>query len=633
MTLAKELLHRIANPTLTYNERARLRCQLSKQLEEAGNYEGAREAMGELWQRVGERPMLDNLDRATTAEVLLRVGGLTGWIGSAKQLEGAQETAKNLISESAIIFETLEESEKVAEARIDLATCYWREGAFDEARVILQEALNQLGNKNDELKARALLNRAIIERSAKRFTDALRFYTEASHLLENSSNHALKGKFHNSFANLLENLGRAERRNDYIDRAFVEYTAASFHFEYAGYTRCYACVENNLGFLFLTVGKFIDAHEHLDHAQVLLTSLKDKVHLAQVDDTRAKVFLAEGHVAESEKLARVAVKTLEEGGEQALLAEALTTQGVGLARLGQYERGKAALQRAVEVAQRAGDSEGAAQAALTIIEELGEHLSNDELSAAYERATELLSGSQNLDLLARLCAAARRVLSLVNSLTVPASWEGFSFKEAVRRYEARLIERALKDAGGVVSRAAQFLGFRHHQSLITLLNRRHKNLLHARTTIVPRKRSIITSRAAEHTLSDRSDKEPRTVVILYVEDNELVRKAVVEILAFEGWVIETCEDGNEALKRIESNVHFDLLLLDNELPGIRGMELVHRARAMPHRHDTPIILLTASDSEDYALRAGADACLRKPEDILALASTVARLIARKSGHR
>ena len=59
------------------------------------------------------------------------------------------------------------------------------------------------------------------------------------------------------------------------------------------------------------------------------------------------------------------------------------------------------------------------------------------------------------------------------------------------RYEAELIERALRDAGGVVSRASKLLGFNHHQTFVALLNNRHKSLLHARRPIVPRKRSII----------------------------------------------------------------------------------------------------------------------------------------------
>ena len=44
--------------------------------------------MGELWSRVGERPVLNELDEETAAEVLLRAGVLTGWIGSVKQIEG-----------------------------------------------------------------------------------------------------------------------------------------------------------------------------------------------------------------------------------------------------------------------------------------------------------------------------------------------------------------------------------------------------------------------------------------------------------------------------------------------------------------------------------------------------------------
>lgn len=81
MNLTARLQNQIADPTLTRNERARLRCQLSKALEQAGDYEGARQAMGELWKRVVEGHVLSGLNQATKAEVLLRVGALTGCIG------------------------------------------------------------------------------------------------------------------------------------------------------------------------------------------------------------------------------------------------------------------------------------------------------------------------------------------------------------------------------------------------------------------------------------------------------------------------------------------------------------------------------------------------------------------------
>src|SRR2546421_7428633 len=151
MNISRQLLPRIADPTLPQNERARLRCQLAKELEDVGNYDATREAMGELWPRTGERPVLDELDEATAAEVLLRVGVLTGWIGSVKQIEGAQETAKNLISESLTRFEALRDTRKIAEAQMELGHCYWREGAYDEARVWLQETLDRLPDNASDI--------------------------------------------------------------------------------------------------------------------------------------------------------------------------------------------------------------------------------------------------------------------------------------------------------------------------------------------------------------------------------------------------------------------------------------------------------------------------------------------------
>jgi CheY-like chemotaxis protein len=631
MTLTKDLLHKIADPTITPDERARRRCELVKQLEMLGNYEAAREAMGEFWRGIGKRPALDGLESRTEAEVLLRVGALTGWLGSSKQSEGAQEKAKGLIYESIRIFEALPDEEKVAEAQTELAGCYWREGAFDEARVMLQEALSRLDNTNSAVKAVALLRSAIVEIAAKRFNDALRIHTEATPLFKKVHNDALKGKFHHSLASVLNYLSETECREEYVDRALIEYTAASYHYEQAGHARYQACVENNLGFLFGTIGKFAEAHEHLDHAQALLTTLKDSVHLAQLDDTRAKVLLAEGRGAEAEKLAGLAVQVLENGGEQSLLTEALTTQGIALARLGRAQNAYEVLQKAVEVAAQAGDGESAGQAAMTIIEECGSHLSESELSEIYVRADELLGQSQNMANIKRLSACARRVLFSTHVTESPRDWTGFSFRDAVRSYESHLIERALRDAEGMVSRAAQLLGFKHHQSLVSILKNRHKHLLHVRTPIVPRKRSIIRALGPCRAQEVRAgEKAARTVVILHVEDSVQLAEAVRDTLEEEGWTVETCADGVDALHQLAGETQYDLLLFDNEVPGVSGIELVRRARGLSHRRQTPIIMFSASDCEANARRAGVDAFLRKPQDIAHLVETIARLLSEKS---
>lgn len=271
MNSTKDLLHRIADKDLTRDQQAQLRCKLSAQLKEGGHYEAAREALGQFWQGVDERPLLHELSQQTAAEVLLRVGALTSDIGSASQIEGAQDAAKDFLSESLSLFESLRLKEKAAEAKTELAFCYWRQGAFDDARIILHEARTQLvDSDNNELKAVAMLRGALVEGSSKRFNDALRLYLEAEPIFEKTGSDVLKGKFHHGFGFVLRNLSEAEERHDYLDRALIEYAAASFYFNKAGLSRFQGCVENNLGFLFATIGNFREAHEHLDRAQAFV---------------------------------------------------------------------------------------------------------------------------------------------------------------------------------------------------------------------------------------------------------------------------------------------------------------------------------------------------------------------------
>src|SRR5690242_19884685 len=130
-------------------------CELAKNFEEAGEFNQAAEILRPFWSGISDRPTTKGLDEESQAELLLRSGTLTGWLGSAKQVWGAQERAKDLITESASLFEKLALAEKVAEARVDLSVCYWREGALDEARVTLQLVLDNFQEPRSEQRLRA----------------------------------------------------------------------------------------------------------------------------------------------------------------------------------------------------------------------------------------------------------------------------------------------------------------------------------------------------------------------------------------------------------------------------------------------------------------------------------------------
>src|SRR5712692_3584176 len=283
-------------------------------------------------------------------------------------------------------------------------------------------------------------------------------------------------------------------------RALIEYEAASYHFEQAGH-RDRARVENNLGYLFYTMRNFDEAHKHLNRARRLFLDFDDIGGAAVVDETRARALLADGRLTEAERFAHAAVKAFDLGGEQSVLAEALTTHGIVLSRMGKIGRAKAALQRAIEVAQTAGDIESAGRTHLSTIEELGQQISVDEVVANYKAALDLLETSQDPETTKRLIACAQKVIGTLNTaddrdveveVSVDVrSWDGFSFKQEVLDYEKAIISRALRDTGGAVTRAARLLGFNHHQSLIALINSRHKGLLGVRSAVRKRRRSII----------------------------------------------------------------------------------------------------------------------------------------------
>lgn len=507
---------------------------------------------------------------------------------------------------------------------MELGSCHWREGAQSETRdpaSASAAAAGRLTRPAAETKVEALLRSAAAEKLSARFHDALRLLIEAVPLFEASSNHALRGRFHSEYAQVLGRIGAAEDRRDYMERALREYASASHHFEQAGRARCQAYVENDLGFLCGTMHRFAEAHDRLDRAQALFTSLKERAHLAQVDDSRARVLLAEGQPAEAEKFARAATQALSKGDQQFLLAEALMTHGVALARLGRHEQALRTLQEAFAVAETTGSAESAGLAALTIVEELGERLTVDELGAIYERALDHLASARDAATKDRLLASARRVLFLASVFPTTQGWENFSLKEALRRYEARIIERALKDADRSVTRASRMLGFRNHTSLIKKLKRWHEGLLHERAPARERKQSLMFIADAEG--------GAHPVTILHVEDNRMVAGAVKETLELEGWVVESLSDGALALAHLRGEKPYDVLVFDHELPGLSGLELVAETRRLAHRQQTPIIMLSAGTAEREARREGVSAFLRKPEEITLLTETVARLLARK----
>lgn len=485
--LLKELLD---DPSLTADERALLRCRTVSDLIQGGQFEAAREAFGDFWRGIGVRPDVSALGEAAAAEVLLQAGTLSGWLGVSEQARGSQESAKDLISESAALFESSGEAAKAAFARSGLALCYWREGAYDEARILLTQAFDEMAGADAERRAIVLLRWVTVEYSSGRLNSALGILKESDRMLNECESHTLRSSFHNLHAMTLRRLGDVEGHSDYYDRAIIEYTAAVYHAEQARHERHAVIIENNLAFLLYKLRRYGDAHEHLDRAGATLSTLDDAGLSAKVDETRAQVMIAEKRYSDAARVIAGAVGVLEQGGETARLADALTVQGVVWARLGNYESSINVMRRAVGVAEEGGACSNAGLAALTLIEEHGTRraISADELQDLYRRADRLLKDSQVAEEIARLRACARVVVRRLTGVQLRE--KNFTLFSAVHEFEAKFIAQALEEAGGSVTRAAKLLGIRH-QTLTSMLDTRHKGLSKKRTPVKKRLRSII----------------------------------------------------------------------------------------------------------------------------------------------
>ena len=447
MSLRTSLLRTLENSSLSVNDRVERCCEVARALENRGEYEEARKVLSDYWPRIGELPKIAGLEPSTAAELLLRAGVLTGIVGGHRQIPDAQETAKDLLTQSHLIFEAHGNKKQIAEARTELALCYWRTDQLNEARDCLTQALSLLEIDN-ELRARALLRLSMVEHAAECDHKAFRILSKYASLFLRLNNDTLRGSYHTNLGDRLVNLAESRSNTEYIDRALIEYAAASYHFERAGHRPYRANVETNLGYLYFKINRFDEAKEHLDLARRIHVAIKDSRRAAHVDETRAQILLAQGRVTEAERVIRSAIRVQERDGNSFYLTEALITYGRVLARGERYSASLATFRRVVELADVAGLTTRAAEATLAAFRELGDHL-------VVSQQGQLLSG--------------RGVVQ--DKLTM----------------EHEVIRLALEQANGRISRAARLAGM-SHQALAYALRTRHTDLQDKRKPPLQRKR-------------------------------------------------------------------------------------------------------------------------------------------------
>jgi DNA-binding response OmpR family regulator len=119
--------------------------------------------------------------------------------------------------------------------------------------------------------------------------------------------------------------------------------------------------------------------------------------------------------------------------------------------------------------------------------------------------------------------------------------------------------------------------------------------------------------------------------ILIAEGNESVAELFADIFASHDWNVTRYSDSRRAGEELCGRTHYDAVLVSYRFDGMDGVELIKRIRALDHRKDVPIVMLTGTVGLDVvtaALTAGADDVLYKPIDLGVLVATVNKCVER-----
>ena len=119
--------------------------------------------------------------------------------------------------------------------------------------------------------------------------------------------------------------------------------------------------------------------------------------------------------------------------------------------------------------------------------------------------------------------------------------------------------------------------------------------------------------------------------VLVVEDDTAIRTALVQAFTEDGYAVDGTGDGEEGLWYAESN-DYDLLVLDLNLPGLDGLELLRRVRD-GERHPA-VLIVSARDTVQDRVRGldiGADDYLVKPFALPELLARARSLVRRRHG--
>ena len=383
--------------------------------------ESLRKNLLTVWREDENEPNFDEFESPIKAEFLRLYGFYLTFYGRARNLKHLQLKAKDALTRAIDIFDAENLAVKSAESKIILAFCYWNRGEVNEAEAILSLVENDFSeNKIHPVYLQLQINRIMLLSWNENFDKGVEIIKEISPLMNYCTDQRLKLMFHFETAIL-------HYRRSKFHEAVFHFNESIYLAKKAGNYHLLALTYNNLSLLYLDMRHFTEAHSFSVQSLEILKEINHTGWIAHILDSRSLIYLEEKKYEKALNMIDEALSYFSKGEDFAGLTTALWTKVKCLLRL---QRTADALMVFVELQQ-------------TSIDYIGETTARRYT----ERLADELYFKQNLPLL-----------------------------DEVAEFKKSRIRSALVASDGKISKAAQILQLKNHQTLSDILKNQFPDL-------------------------------------------------------------------------------------------------------------------------------------------------------------
>lgn len=310
-----------------------------------GDYSRAYQLLSVFWNDFRIQPNTAELSEDIVAEVFLRCGSIAGYLGRSRQISGAQDVSRNLLSEAKQKFLQLDLKAKVAECDNYLALSYERVGDVKNARIFLNSAFSIDIPVNHPTRLYSHIIDAMLNLAEKNYQQVIQSSILLENLFQNCDNQIYQGCFYNHYGLALKNLGK-------FDEALEKFlTARQFFFEARHHQYCGAS-ENNIARLYTISRQFKEAHNFAGKAENTFKLVGDFCRQGYSLDTQASVFLAEKNYKKALEYAEKGIRYLQNGENLMFLLETLKTKIKALTYVHKHSEALECVAKAGQVAKQ-----------------------------------------------------------------------------------------------------------------------------------------------------------------------------------------------------------------------------------------------------------------------------------------